>query len=101
DMIEPELSIFIGQPLYGITLSPTILRKIRNPTSALEGSIVNKLPKDIVNATANHDVKILPLHPNNISVYHYKKDDWLVWANPLTFCILDDLIQLEKAKLAD
>lgn len=38
---------------------------------------------------------------SNTSVFYYKKDDWLPWANPMIYAILDDLIMLEKMKLAD
>jgi hypothetical protein len=41
------------------------------------------------------------LDPNSVSVYHYKKDDWLLWANPMIYAILDDIFMLEKMKLAD
>jgi hypothetical protein len=34
-------------------------------------------------------------------VYHYKKDDWSVWANPMIHAILDDITMMEKMKLAD
>lgn len=38
---------------------------------------------------------------DNTSIFYYKKDDWLPWANPMIYAILDDLIMLEKMKLAD
>jgi len=41
------------------------------------------------------------LDPDKINLYHYKKDDWLVWANPMINPILDDIAMLEKMKLAD
>lgn len=41
------------------------------------------------------------LDNDKISLYHYKKDDWLVWANPMVYPILDDIAMLEKMKLAD
>ena len=34
-------------------------------------------------------------------MYHYKKDDWNVWSNPMIYAILDDIVMLEKMKLAD
>lgn len=41
------------------------------------------------------------LQDEKISLYHYKKDDWLVWANPMINPILDDIAMLEKMKMAD
>ena len=34
-------------------------------------------------------------------MFYYKKDDWSNWANPLIYAILDDVIMLEKMRLAD
>ena len=45
--------------------------------------------------------KTVPLDPENVKVFHYKKDDWLLWANPMIYAILDDIMMLEKMKLAD
>jgi hypothetical protein len=62
---------------------------------------VNKqLPTDIVNKFKNGEREI-ELDQNKLSVYHYKKDDWNLWANPMIYAILDDIIMLEKMKLAD
>jgi hypothetical protein len=41
------------------------------------------------------------LDMDKLNLYHYKKDDWLVWANPMINPILDDIAMLEKMKLAD
>jgi hypothetical protein len=41
------------------------------------------------------------INKNNISVFYYKKDDWLPWANPMIYAILDDVVMLEKMKMAD
>lgn len=41
------------------------------------------------------------INKKNISVFYYKKDDWLPWANPMTYAILDDIVMLEKMKMAD
>jgi hypothetical protein len=43
----------------------------------------------------------LPLDESKVRLFHYKKDDWLLWANPMVRPILDDIIMLEKMKLAD
>lgn len=43
----------------------------------------------------------IPLDLDKVKVYHYKKDDWLLWANPMIYAILDDIMMLEKMKLAD
>ena len=45
--------------------------------------------------------KRIPLDPERLSIAYYKKDDWQKWAHPLTYAILDDIIMLEKMRLAD
>lgn len=108
DLIEPELSIFVDQPIYGITIGMPLLKKIRNPTSAIERKLVSKLPESLQDLANNNQGisntetgKVLHLNPDKLSVYHYKKDDWMVWAYPMIFAIIDDLMLLEKMKLAD
>lgn len=61
------------------------------------------LHEDIFKTHKSHLDKgdTVPLDPNEISIYHYKKDDWEIWARPLIYAILDDIIYLEKMKLAD
>lgn len=45
--------------------------------------------------------EFVDLKSEEISVYHYKKDDWQLWARPMIYSILDDIMYLEKMKLAD
>lgn len=45
--------------------------------------------------------KRIEVNLDSVSIYYYKKDDWLPWANPMIYAILDDLVMLEKMKLAD
>jgi hypothetical protein len=45
--------------------------------------------------------KDIPLDPERLSMFYYKKDDWRQWANPMIYAILDDIIMLEKMRLAD
>lgn len=43
----------------------------------------------------------IPLDMDAVQVFSYKKDDWLLWANPMIYAIIDDIMMLEKMKLAD
>ena len=61
-------------------------------------SIKNIFPADVKRAIEKNKRQI-PL--NDVSMYFYKKDDWMAWANPMIYAILDDIIMLEKMKLAD
>lgn len=58
------------------------------------------LSEDLRNKIENGQTYI-DLDQNTVSVFHYKKDDWLLWANPMIYAILDDIFMLEKMKLAD
>jgi hypothetical protein len=95
-----ELAQFIGHRMYAIRLSPSLRRMISYPTSDIEKQLVASLPQEIKNAASKGDGMVL-LDQNKICVYHYKKDDWQEWADPMLYSILDDLILLEKMKLAD
>ena len=61
--------------------------------------MVANLPSSILEAAKNK--KPFALDPEKVMVFHYKKDDWQVWANPMIYAILDDIIMLEKMRLAD
>jgi hypothetical protein len=61
-------------------------------------TIKNIFPPDVKSALESGKRQI-PL--NDVGMYFYKKDDWMAWANPMIYAILDDIIMLEKMKLAD
>lgn len=102
EVIGDELSSFVGEKRYAIKIS----KLVRGLTSkGISGSnnysqLAMQLPSDIRKAIQSGQ-SIVPLDPDKISVHYYKKDDWLVWANPMIYAILDDIIMLEKMKLAD
>jgi hypothetical protein len=99
DVLNYYNGMFIGDPKYVLNLSKTTYDSFTssNVTSSVSFS---KLPSDIQKQITNGK-RQLPLDPEKISVFNYKKDDWLIWANPMIYAILDDLIMLEKMKLAD
>jgi hypothetical protein len=100
ELVSEELSIFVGKAYYAIKLSHKLKQKITNPSNAIEKELVSKLPPDIIAAAKNQDGLLL-LNPDKLKVLHYKKNDWQAWANPMIYPILDDIILLEKMKLAD
>jgi hypothetical protein len=89
----------VGKPEFYLNISKYTYQSLRN-TSTNNQSVFKTLPKDLQNRINTGDRKI-PLDPNSTFFYHYKKDDWLLWANPMIYAILDDLSMLEKMKLAD
>jgi hypothetical protein len=99
EVIGGGLSSFVGEQRYAINLPATLKKTITNPKDEAEKALVSQLPKEIIDAaSAGH---AYPLPPEKTMVYHYKKDDWQTWAFPMVYSILDDIILLEKLKLAD
>lgn len=86
---------FIGDPVYVMNLGSFG----SDLMSAYKNSF-DKLPPEIQQRVKKGQTTI-PLDQNRIEVFFYKKDDWQLWANPMLYAILDDLIMLEKMKLAD
>ena len=99
DVIGGELASFVGSPRYAVKLPSKLKRIINSPKNEIEKSLVSQLPKEIVQAAKSG--KPYPLPEDKTKVFHYKKDDWQPWAHPMIYAILDDVMLLEKLKLAD
>jgi len=97
--IGGELASFVGDPRYAIKLPPKLKRIINSPRNEAEKKLVSQLPKEIIEAASSG--KAYPLPEDKTLVFHYKKDDWQSWAHPMIYAILDDVMLLEKLKLAD
>jgi hypothetical protein len=95
-----ELAQFAGVAVYGLTIPERVYNKIRNPKTPEEKYIVSQIPDLFVNHVRNGK-KIIPLDPNKVQAFFYKKDDWQVWAEPITYGVIDDLILFNKMRLAD
>lgn len=87
----------VGSPEFVLKLSSTTYNNLMNSNTA---SPKRKLPDDLFKRLQNGE-RSIPLDLDKVSFYYYKKDDWLLWANPMIYAILDDIIMLEKMKLAD
>ncbi len=103
-ILEPmggeELSIFAGRVLFAIRIPKMLANKIRNTKKQEEQWLVDQMPGYIVSAIKDGK-DLVPLDPQKITLHQYKKDDWQLWADPMIYAILDDLIMLNKLKLAD
>lgn len=104
DFLSP-LSIDIKAGSYNTVGSPEFVLKLSSNTynnlmNSNMSSPKRKLPDDLYKKLQNGE-RTIPLDPERVSFYYYKKDDWLLWANPMIYAILDDIIMLEKMKLAD
>ena len=98
-VVGNELSNFVGQKNYAILLPPGLRKAINSPKGEGEKKIISQLPPELIQAAKTN--KPYPLPSENTLVFHYKKDDWQIWADPMIYAILDDVILLEKLKLAD
>lgn len=69
-------------------------------TAYIPKDVMDSLPKNLQTDIKNNK-RDIPLEEERLSVFHYKKDDWESWADPLVLAILDDIMMLERMKLAD
>lgn len=102
DDLSGQLGRFVGKSIYALKVPHFISMLVNDSmtTNNEQQKIIDMLPPDIKKALKGGQTHIL-LDQDNIIVKFYKKDDWQVWADPMTYAIMDDLIQLEKLRLAD
>jgi len=96
-MKDGNLSLFMGLNNYTITTN-SFFDKFT--TGDIPSHVLETLPPVIKRALKDGQ-KDIPLEPERLSVFYYKKDDWKQWANPMIYAILDDIVMLEKMRLAD
>lgn len=97
DVSDPGM-LAVGKPQFHLNISKYTYQSLLNSSTNNKG-VFKTLPKDLQNRILKGERKI-PLGDNTF-FYHYKKDDWLLWAHPMIYAILDDVNMLEKMKLAD
>ena len=96
-MKDGNLSLFMGLQNYTITTN-SFFDKFR--AGDIPNHVLETLPPAIKQSLIRGE-KDIPLDPERLSMFYYKKDDWRQWANPMIYAILDDIIMLEKMRLAD
>jgi hypothetical protein len=103
ESVGGEMSQFSSVDRFGLKVSGTLLKKI-GPNARLseeEKEVLKSIPKPFLEALRKNKNQIIPLDPEKISVYYYKKDDWEQWADPMIAAVLDNIVLLEKMQLAD
>jgi hypothetical protein len=102
EAVGGELATFVGQPQYALKISRLVssLATKGLKSGSPSHNLTSLLPPDIIEAVKRGE-NVIPLDPEKTSVFFYKKDDWSIWASPMIYAILDDIIMLEKMKLAD
>ena len=107
DVAGGEIASFIGKPFYSLRLPNNLIQafasiaKIKQSNEAKQyiDESLAKLPPEIRQLLKTGGS--VPLPQDDIIAYHYKKNDWEVWAKGIIYRILDDIFLLEKTKLAD
>ena len=97
DSKDGQLALFMGKKNFTIT-ARTIHDNFKS--GDIPAHILDTLPPQAKRAIKRGD-KIIPLDPDRLAIAYYKKDDWLQWAKPMIYAILDDIVMLEKMRLAD
>tara|TARA_A100001201_G_scaffold143658_1_gene146534 strand:- start:2448 stop:4553 length:2106 start_codon:yes stop_codon:yes gene_type:complete len=93
-----ETAAFTGDLEYVLKVSKTTVNSLLM-YNGREGN--NKPLPAAMLKQFNGGEREIPLDREKVMMFHYKKDDWNMWANPMIYAILDDIIMLEKMKLAD
>lgn len=97
DIKDEKINLFVGRKDFQINPS-SFIDNFKD--GSMPAHVLETLPPDVKNRIQRGERKI-NLDPDRICVHYYKKDDWTNWANPLIYAILDDIIMLEKMRLAD
>jgi hypothetical protein len=97
DMKDSQLNLFVGRNRFEIR-THSILDNFKD--GSIPSHVIDTLPPEL-KQKIKEGVRKVELDPERVSVFYYKKDDWTNWANPLIYAILDDIIMLEKMRLAD
>ena len=80
EVIGNELATFVGQPQYALKVSKLVrglAKRGLTQNTPHHKNLTAMLPPDILEAIKNGQI-VVPLDPEKVSVYYYKKDDWLV-----------------------
>jgi hypothetical protein len=96
-MKDGNLSLFMGLNNYTITTN-SFFDKFQ--AGDIPNNVLETLPP-VIKQSLMRGEKEIPLDSERLSVFYYKKDDWKQWANPMVYAILDDIVMLEKMRLAD
>lgn len=103
EVLSPELTLFTGKPFYALRVSHSIvgaMKRVQDAYIDSDEDVMQSIPSYIIEAI-NDGKNVIPLTGDNLKIYFYRKDDWKVWADSMIVPIMDDLMELDKMKLAD
>lgn len=110
NFLDPLLVEPVGGPLATLSKNKLLTLKVpyhlkrevqrlldsRNPEIQ---KVLDDISPDIVKAVQTNSDIILP--PDKTYLYHYKKDDWQTWADPMTYAAFEPLNLYQRLQLAD
>lgn len=96
---EGDFKMFVARNAFTQTMPEKFVDTFSNGDPAKQ-SLIKTLPIE-VQRQIMQGARDIELDPSKLSVFHYKKDDWDDWADPMILAIMDDIIMLEKMRLAD
>lgn len=101
-VLGEHVAAFTGKVHYVLEMPTNMYNSLTVPGLApYDPSILTEgLPYDIKQAFSNND-RYLKLDGEKLITLFYKKDDWNVWAYPMLYSLLDEIILLQKMKRAD
>lgn len=97
DIVGGELASFTNDKQYVLTIPSRINSLFDDKTQ--KRIELKDVPRDIRKALKTN--KPFPLPKDKTLVFHYKKDDWQSWAEPMVKAIMEDILMLDKLKLCD
>lgn len=104
DVYGENISSFTTKHIYVLTLPSYFYEYIEGFSNADREKIFKEITADLapeIREAIRSRKRAIVLDQDKLSVFHYKKDDWSTWGKPVTFPIMNDLVALEKLKLAD
>jgi hypothetical protein len=75
------------------------IKKLQHSNDPAAKEALSKISPDIVRAVDSNNKIILP--PDKTSIFYYKKDDWQVWADPMTYSAFEPLNLYQRLQLTD
>lgn len=101
EVLGEHVAAFTGKVHYVLKLPMSLYNSLSIPLTTFDPSILTEgIPRDLQQAINNNE-RYLLLDSDKLICLFYKKDDWDVWAYPMLYSLLDEIILLQKMKHAD
>ena len=103
EVVGGSATLFLGKPYFCLKVPNNVRTDLAKLNVLGKSDLIskyNKLSQELRDVIKNGS-NLIELDQDRFDVYYYKKDDWQIWASPMISSILDDLVMLERLKLAD